>query len=80
MRYIELAFFLTPFAIFAIWRLAAPAAGPSPRVVVASAALLLLLVVALLWLRHEGTLPPGTAYVPPTLQDGRIIPGHGAPR
>ena len=49
-----------------------------PRVIAASAALVALLLAALLWFQREGELPPDTAYVPATLQDGRIVPAHGA--
>jgi hypothetical protein len=80
MRFVELALFAAPFVIFAAWRLLAPAAGPSPRVLAASAALVLMLLGALLWLHKEGALPPNTAYVPPTLEDGRIVPALGVPR
>ncbi len=80
MRFVEIALFLAPFVIFAAWRMTAPAGGPSPRLVAAAAALLALLLVALLWFHREGALPPDTTYVPPTLHDGRIVPGHGAPR
>jgi hypothetical protein len=80
MRYVEIALFLTPFVIFALWRLASPAAGPPMRVVAASAALLVMLIAALLWFHQQGAVPSGSAYVPATLQDGRIVPAHGAPR
>ncbi|HVC59708.1 MAG TPA: DUF6111 family protein [Acetobacteraceae bacterium] len=80
MRFVEIALFLTPFVVFAAWRMAAPAGRPSPRLIAASAATLALLLAALLWLHREGALPPGTAYVPATLQDGRVVPAHGGPR
>lgn len=80
MRFVELALFLAPFVVFAAWRLATPMGRPSPRFIAASAALVALLLAALLWFHREGALPAGTAYVPSTLQDGRIVPGHGVPR
>jgi len=79
LRFVELALFLAPFLLFAAWRITATATGPSPRAVAASLIVLGLLFAALLWFQREGALPPGTTYVPPTLHDGRIIPGHGAP-
>ena len=79
MRFVEIALFLAPFVIFAAWRMTATVSGaPSPRVLAASAALLVVLLVALLWLHQEGALPPGTTYVPARLEDGRIVPAHGA--
>lgn len=80
MRLVEIALFIAPFVIFAAWRLTAPAVGPSPRVLAVSVALLLTLLGALLWFHMEGALPPDTAYVPPRLEDGRIVPAHGVPR
>jgi hypothetical protein len=80
MRYVEIALFLSPFVVFALWRLTTPAAGPSAQVVAASAVLLALLIAALLWFHQQGAVPPGAAYVPATLQDGRIVPAHGAPQ
>jgi hypothetical protein len=80
MRYVEIALFLTPFVIFALWRLTSPAAGPSVQVVAASAALLVMLIAALLWFHQQGAVPSGSAYVPATLQDGRIVPAHGGPQ
>lgn len=81
MRFVELALFIAPFVVFAAWRMTVTVGGgASPRLVAASAALLVVLLAALLWFHNEGALPPGTAYVPSTLQDGRIVPGHGAPR
>lgn len=79
MRFVEIVLFVAPFVMFAAWRLTTTTmAGPSPRVVAASAVLLAALIAALLWFHREGSLPPDTAYVPATLQDGRILPAHGA--
>jgi hypothetical protein len=80
MRFVELALFIAPLVVFAVWRMTTPLGAPSPRVVAASAALLALLFAALLWFHGRDALPPGTAYVPATLQDGRVVPAHGAPR
>ena len=80
MRFVEIALFLAPFVVFAAWRMATPVGRPSPRAVATSAALLALLFAALLWLHQKGAVPPNAAYVPATLQDGRIVPAHGAPR
>lgn len=78
MRFVEIALFLAPLVIFAAWRMTNPLGRPSPLLVAASAALVALLCVTLLWLHGQGALPPGTAYVPATLQDGRVVPAHGA--
>jgi hypothetical protein len=54
--------------------------GPSMRVVAAAACVLALLAGTLVWLSLHQALPPGTAYAPARLDDGRIVAGHGAPR
>lgn len=80
LRFVELTLFLSPLLLFALWRVMAYAGWPSPRIVATSCGLLVLLLAALLWFHHEGALPSGSAYVPAQLQNGRIIPGHGAPQ
>jgi hypothetical protein len=78
LRLAELALFLTPFAVFIIWRFAATEAGPSPRLLLGAACFLIVLLVALVWLRQEQSLPPGTNYVPAELEHGRVVSGHAA--
>ena len=79
LRFVELVLFLSPFLLFAVWRATAYAGLPSPRLIAASFALLMLLLAALLWFQREGALPSGSTYVPAHLEDGRVVPGHGAP-
>ena len=80
LRLVELALFLSPFVFFAIWRAVGTDGGPSMRLVVAAACVLALLAGTLVWLSLHQALPPGTAYAPARLEDGRIVAGHGAPR
>lgn len=80
LRLVELALFLTPFAVFVVWRFLAFEGGPSVRVVVGLACVLAVLAGALIWLSRDDSLPPGASYEPARLQDGRIIAGHAAPR
>ena len=80
LRFVELALFLSPFVFFAIWRAVGTDGGPSMRLVVAAACVLALLAGTLVWLSLDQALPPGTAYAPARMEDGRIVAGHGAPR
>ena len=80
LRLVELALFLSPFAVFAVWRLMAAEGGPSVAVLAAAAVLVAVLVGGLIWLSHDRTLPPGTGYAPARLEDGRIVSGHAVPR
>lgn len=75
-RLVELALFLTPFAVFIIWRMAGTEKGPSARVIFGFACALLLLTGALIWLSEDRALPPGANYSPARMEDGRIISGH----
>jgi hypothetical protein len=80
LRLVELALFLTPFIVFAVWRFVAAEGGLSTRVVIGAACLLAVLAGALIWLSQENALPPGANYEPARLQDGRVISGHAGPR
>ena len=78
LRLVELALFLTPFVVFAIWRFAALEAGRvGPRRggcrlrTGCSGGLLI-------WLSEEDALPPGARYEPARMQNGRVISGHAA--
>ena len=79
LRLVELALFLAPFAVFAVWRLVA-VDGPSTRLLLAAACLLAALAGVLIWLSQDEALPPGSTYVPARLQDGKVVAGHGAPQ
>ena len=79
LRLAEILLFLTPFALFMLWRVLAPSGGLSVRVVALAAGALAVLFLALIWYRGVGSMSPHASYVPPTYKDGRIIPGHAAP-
>jgi hypothetical protein len=78
LRLVELILLFSPLLAFILWRLLAPLGGPSPRVLIAAALALAVVAGTMAWFRHEEAIPTGTDYVPPTLQDGRIVPAHGA--
>ncbi len=72
--------FLAPLAALIAWRLSSGRGGPSRVVVVGAACAVVLLAAMLVWLSQERALPPDAAYVPAELRDGRVVPGHAAPR
>jgi hypothetical protein len=76
LRLVELALFVAPFVLFALWRFMAVEGGPSVRLVTVAACVLALLAGALLWLSQDDALPPGATYEPARLQDGKIVSGH----
>jgi len=79
LRLAEILLFLTPFALFILWRVLAPFGGLSARVVAIVAGALAMLIAMLIWYRGVGSMSPHAKYVPPTYKNGRIIPGHAAP-
>lgn len=79
MRLTELLLFLTPFALFLVWRLTANTGGPPRALLMGAAGALAILAVALAWFSQHNALPPNASYVPAEVQNGRIVPGHAAP-
>ena len=77
---IEFSLFLVPIAIYAIWRFTAAQGGPSPGALIAGAITVIILGIALLLYIREERLDPAAIYIPPKLQDGRLIPGHVTPK
>jgi len=78
LRLGELALFLSPFILFAIWHLSAARGYPTQATVTAAAFALLVMLGMLLWYTRETALPSGETYVPARLENGRVVPGHGA--
>lgn len=78
MRWAELALFLVPFALYAAWRVSLAVARPA----LAWGALAVAVAVAAgsIWLGLSHRMAPTAAYVPAHISDGRIVPGHAAPR
>ena len=77
IRLIELALFLTPFALFAAWWVLGAAA--TPRILAAACVALGVLGGGLLWFGTHRQMDPGERYVPAHLENGRILPAIGVP-
>ena len=80
LRVAEFALLLAPLAAFVMWRVLDASGGPSNLLLVSAAITVCVLAAILVWLADSERLPRGDAYVPATLQNGQIVPGHGAPR
>jgi hypothetical protein len=78
LRVVEFALLLAPLAAFLAWRFLSASGGPSNLLLASVAVAVFLLAGALFWLIGSEGLRHGAAYVPATLQDGRIVPGHAA--
>jgi hypothetical protein len=78
----ELALFLTPFVIYAVflWATRAGVLDPSSwtlsRLAWLLIAALLLMVGSFVVLAQFGGSPPGSSYVPAHLENGKLVPGQ----
>jgi hypothetical protein len=78
---IELALFITPFALYALFLWATRegvldvAAWSIPRLMWLTIAALILTLVFLLLLAQFGGAPPGSTYIPAHMENGRLVPG-----
>jgi Family of unknown function (DUF6111) len=78
----ELALFLTPFAVYAIFLTATragvlhPDSWPLSRVAWLAISALVLMIGSFLVLAHFSGAPPGSTYVPAHVQDGQFVPGE----
>ena len=78
----ELALFLTPFAIYAIFLIVTNAAvfdraSWTPKVLATLAiAALVLMLGSFVYLSHFSGAPIGSSYEPAHLENGRLVPGQ----
>ncbi|HVZ08567.1 DUF6111 family protein [Rhodopila sp.] len=80
MRLIEIVLFLSPFAAFAALRLLSPSQALPRWAVPALAVSVVAMLGLLLFLRGRDAGDADLAYVPARMDNGRIVPGHAAPR
>ena len=77
----ELALFLAPFALYAVFLLATrrglihPQSWPLPVVGWLTGAALLLLVVSFVMMAEFSGAPPSSTYVPAHMENGQFVPG-----
>jgi len=77
----EIVLFLTPFAIYAAFLIATrtgllqPSAWTVPRLAGLLIAALVLVVGSFLLLAQFSGAPPGSAYVPAHIENGKLVPG-----
>jgi hypothetical protein len=80
LRLAEFALLLAPLAAFIAWRMLDATGGPSNLLLGSTAIAVCVLAGLLLWLTGTEGLRRGVVYVPATLQDGQIVPGHAEPK
>ena len=77
----ELALFLAPFVVYAIFLVATKASlldlasWPPKRLAGLAIAALLLMIGSFIYLAHFSGAPIGTEYVPAHLENGKLVPG-----
>jgi Family of unknown function (DUF6111) len=78
----EVALFLTPFVLYAIflWTTKAgvmdPESWPLSRLAVLAASAFALILGSFLFLAQFSGAPPGSTYVPAHIENGKFVPGR----
>jgi Family of unknown function (DUF6111) len=78
----ELALFVAPFVVYAIFLIATKSAllawGSWPPKTIASLAIaaLILMIGSFIYLSHFSGAPPGSVYEPAHVEDGHFVPGR----
>jgi hypothetical protein len=76
LRVVEVGLLLAPFVAFVVWRVFDSSGGPSNLVLGLAALGVLVLAAGLFLLVGTEGLRRGQVYVPATVKDGQIVPGH----
>lgn len=77
----EIILFITPFVLYGAFLFFTRAgvfdveSWPLPRILTLTIAALLLVLGSFLYFAHFSGAPPGSAYVPAHIEDGRLVPG-----
>ena len=74
----EALLFALPFLAYGLWRRLNPGIEPGPRLLLAAALGVACGLGGLWWFGLSRSLEAGR-YVPPHMQDGRMVPGHTEP-
>lgn len=77
LRAVDLGMFLAPTALFVAWLVLGRVA--TLRFALAAAVIVVGLGALAAYYGMERSIPGGERYVPARLDNGRIVPGHGAP-
>jgi hypothetical protein len=78
LRLVELVLFLMPFAGYGLWLLGGR--RYTGQILWGTLGIMLVLLFTAAWLELSGAVPPTMQYVPPHMEDGRIVPGQAVRR
>ena len=77
---VETSLFLVPIVLYAVWRINAAQGGPSVRSLIAGALAVAVLAVTLFYFVRDNRIDPSARYIPPAIQNGRLIPAQAVPQ
>ena len=75
----EVFLFALPFLAYILWRRSNPSIEPGSGLVLAAALGLVCALAGMLWYGFSRSLEAGV-YVPPHMEDGRLVPGRTLPQ
>jgi hypothetical protein len=78
IRLLEVVLFLMPFAGYGLWLWSGR--RYTNQVLWGTLGAMFVLLMAAGWLELSGAVPPEMSYVPPHMEDGRIVPGQAVRR
>lgn len=78
LRAIEVLLFLLPFMGWGMWLWLGRRWGN--QLLWGTLAAMFVMLVMAAWLELTAAVPPDLAYVPPRMENGRIVPGHAVRR
>lgn len=73
-RLMQVVLFLLPFAGYGLWLWSGR--KYTRQLLWGTLGAMLVMLVAAAWLELTGAVPPDMTYVPPRLEDGRVVPGQ----
>ena len=78
LRLLEIVLFLMPFAAYGAWLWSGRRF--TRELLWGTLGAMLVLVMAAGWLELSQAVPPEMIYVPPHMENGRVVPGHAVRR
>ena len=78
LRVLEIILFLMPFAAYGVWLWSGRRF--TRELMWGTLGAMLVLVMAAGWLELSQAVPPELSYVPPQMENGRVVPGHAVRR
>jgi hypothetical protein len=73
-RLLQVMLFLLPFVGYGLWLWSGR--QYTRQLLWGTLGAMFVMVIAAAWLELRGTVPPDATYVPPRVEDGRVVPGH----